>query len=188
VNPVILPTERIQELESHLLLFYTGIVRTASDVAKTYVENLDHRRRQLRIIREMVREGMSILTGGSDIQEFGHLLHEAWEVKRSLSHQVSNETVDMLYQRARWAGALGGKLTGAGGGGFLLLFVPPEHHQEVIDTFKDLIHVPFHLESAGSQIIFYESESPSRGTTALPRRQEPIIIAKKLAIVGEGRP
>ena len=155
-SPVVLPTARLAELQSHLMLFYTGIVRTASDVAKTYVDGIDSRRRQLRLIQELVEESIDILTGGKDIRVFGELLHEAWEAKRSLSDKVSTSEVDALYERARMAGALGGKLTGAGGGGFLLLFVPPEQQRETAETLKHLIHVPFAFESGGSQIIFHE--------------------------------
>jgi D-glycero-alpha-D-manno-heptose-7-phosphate kinase len=154
--PVVLPTARLAELQAHLMLFYTGIVRTASDVAKSYVEGIDSRRRQLRLLQELVEESIDILTSGKDIRVFGELLHEAWEAKRSLSDKVSTSKVDTLYERARAAGALGGKLTGAGGGGFLLLFVPPEQQQETVEALKHLTRVPFAFESAGSQIIFHE--------------------------------
>jgi D-glycero-alpha-D-manno-heptose-7-phosphate kinase len=156
VAPMILPASRVAELQTHLMLIYTGIVRTASDVAKSYVDEIESRRRQLRIMNQLVEESIEILTGGKDIQAFGHLLHEAWQAKRSLSAKVSNSEVDALYEKARTAGALGGKLTGAGGGGFLLLFVPPDKHQAVIEQLDSVIHVPFAFESAGSQIIFYE--------------------------------
>jgi D-glycero-alpha-D-manno-heptose-7-phosphate kinase len=155
-SPVILPPERVAELQSHLMLFYTGIVRTASDVAQTYVQDIDSRRRQLRLLQELVEESIDILTGGKDIRVFGELLHEAWEAKRSLSDKVSTSEVDALYERARAAGALGGKLTGAGGGGFLLLFVPPEQQRDTAEALKHLIQVPFAFESAGSQVIFFE--------------------------------
>lgn len=106
------------------MLFYTGIVRTASDLAKSYVDDIHSKRRQLRIMKDLVDEGLSILNSGKDLNVFGQLLHEAWLAKRSLSAQVSNSQVDELYDRAQAAGAIGGKLTGAGGGGFMLLFVP----------------------------------------------------------------
>ncbi|HWG44562.1 MAG TPA: hypothetical protein VN688_17415, partial [Gemmataceae bacterium] len=144
------------ELQSHLMLFYTGIVRTASDVAQTYVQDIDSRRRQLRLLQELVEESIDILTSGKDIRVFGELLHEAWEAKRSLSDKVSTSEVDALYEQARAAGALGGKLTGAGGGGFLLLFVPPEQQRDTAEALKHLIQVPFAFESAGSQVIFFE--------------------------------
>jgi D-glycero-alpha-D-manno-heptose-7-phosphate kinase len=156
VTPVILPRGRLEELQAHLMLFYTGIVRTAADIARSYVVGIEARRRQLRIMKELVDESLDILASGTNILAFGDLLHEAWQAKRSLSAQVSNSEVDELYERARAAGAVGGKLTGAGGGGFLLLFVPPDQQNAVLEALDDRIHVPFNFETAGSQIIFYE--------------------------------
>ncbi|HJZ55148.1 MAG TPA: hypothetical protein VKE74_09330 [Gemmataceae bacterium] len=155
-TPLILPRGRLAELKSHLLLVYTGISRTAADVAKSYVVGIETRRRQLRIMKELVDESINVLTGGLNILPFGELLHEAWLAKRSLSSIVSNPEVDELYERALAAGALGGKLTGAGGGGFLLLFAPPEKHRDILKAIDGRIHVPFEFEPAGSQIIFYE--------------------------------
>jgi D-glycero-alpha-D-manno-heptose-7-phosphate kinase len=157
VTPVTIPRERILELQSHLMLFYTGITRTAADVAESYTKEIDKRRRQLRMLREMVDEGVSILSGGG-IERFGELLHEAWEAKRSLSGQVSNSDVDAMYQAARSAGAIGGKLMGAGGGGFMVLFVPPSKQNAVRETLAKLLHVPFSLEFQGSHIVFCDHE------------------------------
>lgn len=159
VRQLTIPQQRIQELDAHLMLLYTCIQRTASDVARTYVEDIAARRRQLRILGDLVAEGLSVLGGDKDIREFGHLLHEAWLAKRSLSSSVSNGDIDEIYARARAAGAIGGKLTGAGGGGFMLLFVPPEDQPRVRETFTNMIHVPFHFDFTGSQIIFYDEEN-----------------------------
>ncbi len=156
VDPLPLPPGRFKELNQHLMLFYTGIARTAAEVAQSYVVDIQSRRRQLEGMRRLVEEGTDLLISGLDICGFGELLHEGWVMKRSLSNKVSNSRVDALYARARAAGALGGKLTGAGGGGFLLLFVPPARHAAVLTALDGLIHVPFAFESAGSQIIFYE--------------------------------
>lgn len=158
-DPLILPPARVRELQSHLMLFYTGIARTAADVAKSYAADLEARRRQLRIMRELVDESIDILCSGSDLGGFGELLHEGWQAKRSLSPNVSSGEIDGLYARAREAGAIGGKLTGAGGGGFLLLFVEPERQAEVREALGDRLHVPFRFESEGSQIIFYEPQA-----------------------------
>jgi D-glycero-alpha-D-manno-heptose-7-phosphate kinase len=155
-SPLILPPGRLAELKSNLMLVYTGIARTAADVAKSYVVGIETRRRQLRIMKQMVDEAIEILTGGVNLLAFGELLHEAWLAKRSLSSIVSNDEVDALYEKALAAGAIGGKLTGAGGGGFLLLFVPPERRADVLDALDNRIHVPFEFDSTGSQIIFYE--------------------------------
>jgi D-glycero-alpha-D-manno-heptose-7-phosphate kinase len=158
VRPVTISPARIRELNSHLMLFYTGIKRTASNVAETYVNGIDDRKRQLRIMRDLVEEGISILNSNDDIKAFGELLNEAWQAKRSLSKHVSNVEVDDLYSRAQSAGAIGGKLTGAGGGGFLLLFAEPERHEQIKTELETLIHVPFNFEFSGSQIIFYDQE------------------------------
>jgi D-glycero-alpha-D-manno-heptose-7-phosphate kinase len=155
-NPVVLPPERTAELKLHLMLFYTGIARTAADVARSYVVGIESRARQLSIMKELVEESIEVLASGRDIRAFGDLLDEAWQAKRSLSAAVSNGEVDDMYERARSVGAIGGKLTGAGGGGFLLLFVPPEHQPAVSEALHGRLHVPFEFESAGSQIIFYE--------------------------------
>jgi len=158
VRPVTVALERIGSLNRHLQLFYTGIRRTAANIAGTYVADLEGKKRQLRIMKDMVEEAIQILDSDHDLAAFGELLHEAWQAKRSLSAAVSNPEVDALYARAREAGAIGGKLTGAGGGGFLLLFVAPEKQAAVRDSLGDLIHVPFDFEFAGSQIIFFDSE------------------------------
>jgi D-glycero-alpha-D-manno-heptose-7-phosphate kinase len=155
-DPVPLPVERLTELQAHLMLFYTGIARTASDVARTYVTNIRAQRRQLDSLRRMVEESVDVLVSGMELNPFGQMLHEAWQMKRSLSRQVSTPRIDALYEAARRAGALGGKLTGAGGGGFLLFFVPPERKPAVRRALAPLLEVPFTFESAGSQIIFYE--------------------------------
>jgi D-glycero-alpha-D-manno-heptose-7-phosphate kinase len=155
-DPLPLPSARINELQAHLMLFYTGIARTAANVARTYVSNIESHRRQLENMRRMVEESVDILVSSMNLRPFGDLLHEAWQAKRSLSPQVSPPRVDALYDRARKAGALGGKLTGAGGGGFLLFFVLPEKHDAVRRALAPLVEVPFAFETAGSQIIFYE--------------------------------
>ncbi len=158
VRPMILPADRQKELSSHLMLFYTGIKRTAARVAESYVPSLQDKRRQLRILRDMVEEAVSILSGTDDIRAFGNLLHEAWQAKRAMSDQISSPEIDDLYEAARAAGALGGKITGAGGGGFLLLFAPPRHHNHIREKLDGLLHVPFNFETGGTQVIFYDQE------------------------------
>jgi D-glycero-alpha-D-manno-heptose-7-phosphate kinase len=158
VRPITLTQERLKELNSHLMLFYTGIKRTSADVAESYVNDMEARRRQLRIMKDLIEESISILNNGDDLCGFGELLHEAWQAKRSLSAAVSNSFVDEIYASAISAGAVGGKLTGAGGGGFMLLFAPPSRQKEIREKLNTLIHVPFKIEFSGSQIIFFDSE------------------------------
>jgi D-glycero-alpha-D-manno-heptose-7-phosphate kinase len=158
VRPVTITPERLNELNSHLMLFFTGINRTASNVAETYVNGIEDKKRQLRIMKDLVEESITVLNSGQDITSFGELLHEAWQAKRSLSSSVSNSHVDEIYDQAISAGATGGKLTGAGGGGFLLLFVPPSRQKLLRERLNKLIHVPFKFEFSGSQIIFFDQE------------------------------
>ncbi len=158
VTPITITPERMRELNSHLMMFYTGIKRTASNVADSYVNGIEERKRQLRIMKDLVEESVSILNSGQDISAFGELLREAWQAKRSLSESVSSAEVDQLFELAMSAGAIGGKLTGAGGGGFLLLFVPPDRQDQVRAKLNKLIHVPIKFEFSGSQIIFFDQE------------------------------
>lgn len=178
VRPITLGPERMRELNSHLMLFYTGIKRTASSIAESYVNDIEGRKRQLRIMKDLIEESLTILTNGQNITGFGELLHEAWQAKRSLSTKVSNSFVNEIYEEAVAAGAIGGKLTGAGGGGFLLLFVPPIKQKKVQKRLNKLIHVPFNFEFSGSQIIFFELEedysaaSNERGRQPVNKFQE----------------
>lgn len=158
VRPVIMSAEAMHHFNDHLMLFYTGIKRTAADVADSYVPNIEDKKRQLRIMKDLVEEALSVLCKSGNFHEFGSLLHEAWQAKRSLSSRVSNTQVDEMYDAAITAGALGGKITGAGGGGFMLLFVPPEHQNKVRDALKTQIYVPFRIDNTGSQIIYFQHE------------------------------
>lgn len=158
VRPVTISPRRMAEFQSHLMLFYTGIKRTASNVAGTFVHGMEERRRQLRIMKDLVDEGLALLNSENSLGGFGDLLHEAWIAKRSLSAAVSNSEIDDLYSRARAAGATGGKLTGAGGGGFLLVYADPSRHEDIRNALSELIHVPVRLDFSGSQIIYYEPE------------------------------
>jgi len=158
VRPITITRERMRELNAHFMLFYTGIKRTASNIAESYVNGIEDRKRQLRIMKDLVEESLSILSSDQDLSGFGELLHEAWQAKRSLSATVSNTYIDEMYNHALSAGATGGKLVGARGGGFLLLFVPPDRQQELREKLDQLIYVPFKFEFSGSQIIFCDRE------------------------------
>lgn len=158
VKPVTISSKRVEELQNHLMLYYTGIERIASDVAKTFVPNIEQKEKQLFAMNKMVDVALDILNSRKDIGEFGKLLHESWSLKRSLSTSISNSSIDKIYLNALSAGATGGKIIGAGGGGFLLLFVPPSRQKKVRKKFSKLIHVPFKFEHEGSQIIFFDQE------------------------------
>ena len=159
VHPLTISHERKKVLMDHLTLFYTGVKRTASDVAKSYTSNTGARLDQLTGIGELVNESISVLKSDQDISSFGKLLHKAWVLKRSLSEKVSNGFVDKIYDIARNNGAIGGKLLGAGGGGFFLLFTPPHLQKRVRLALNHLIHVPFDMDNSGSQIIFSELQT-----------------------------
>jgi D-glycero-alpha-D-manno-heptose-7-phosphate kinase len=158
VQPMTISRERLAELNSHLMLFYTGIKRTASEVASTFVNGMEKRTKLLNRLRDCVEQSCQILNSRGSLGGFGELLHEAWQVKRELSDKVSNSWVDGIYREARSAGAAGGKLLGAGGGGFLVLFAPPARQARIRNRLKRLIQVPFQFEFGGSQIIFYDLE------------------------------
>lgn len=156
VFPIPLSRERLEEFQSHLLLFYLDMERTASDVASSFVPNIDSKRRQLRISKDLVDEGIDVLCSNQDIKLFGELLHEYWMIKRTLSDIVSSESIDNYYQTAIENGAIGGKITGAGAGGMMLLFAEPKYHNKIINSLSGLVHVPFRFEFNGTTTIFYE--------------------------------
>ena len=157
VNQITIPKDRLNALSDNLMLFYTGIIRTAEKVAQSYVINIHSKKKQLLKMYDMVNDAIRILNSG-DLDDFGLLLNETWEQKRSLSNIVSNEHVDNIYGSACSAGALGGKLSGAGGGGFILLYVPLENQPAVKKKLSNLLYVPFSFETNGSQIIFSGKE------------------------------
>ena len=159
VSPVILSPEKKAQLENHLMLFYTGLSRDASEIAKLQIENIPSKKRELRRMMDMVGDAKNILQDSTDYcKEFGQLLDESWSLKRSLSDKVSTKEIDEMYKEAMNAGAYGGKLMGAGGGGFLILIVKPELQKRVSERLKNLIHVPIKFEFSGSKIVFYQPD------------------------------
>lgn len=161
VQPVTISGERLQLLQSYLMLFFTGFSRSASEIAAEQIKNTPNRTVELHAIRALVDEALKILTANGKMRDFGKLLHESWKLKRSISERISNNHVDDIYEQALAAGAIGGKLLGAGGGGFMLLFVEPDKQPVVRAKLAHLLHVPFAFESLGSQIIFYEPSMAS---------------------------
>jgi len=158
VQPLTLHPDRIKELNAHLMLFFTGISRTASEVVGEYLNEMIAKERQLERTGEMVDEALAILRDGGDLARFGRLLHESWKLKRSLSAKISTSYVDQVYEAGIEAGATGGKLIGAGGGGFVMLFVPPANQPAVMQRLRKLVHVPIKFEFSGSRIIFFDPE------------------------------
>ncbi len=162
VRPLPISPLRKKELEDHLMLVYTGVARTASDVAKKQISLIPSKGPVLRRMQELVYEAAKILTNGTCIADFGNLLHENWELKRSITPEIATPLVDDLYARARAAGAIGGKLLGAGGGGFILLVVAPDRRQCVLDALREFLVVPFEIEFNGTHIVLYEPERYSQ--------------------------
>jgi len=158
VNPILLSTKRESELVANLMLFFPGRTRIASNIAISVAQNLRERSNSVRRMVEMVGEGLEILRNG-DLDNFGGLLHEAWELKRGLSESVSSDEIDELYHRARQAGATGGKLLGAGGTGFLLLYVPIERQEGVRAALTpQCVHVPFALDHEGARVVYQAAD------------------------------
>jgi D-glycero-alpha-D-manno-heptose-7-phosphate kinase len=156
VIPIILRNEILKDLQSHLMLFFTGFSRYASEIAKKQIEETNNKKKELSIIQQMVDEAVTILTEDKDIVEFGKLLNESWKIKRSLTAKISTAKIDEIYDQAMRGGAVGGKLLGAGGGGFMLFFVKPENRSRVEKCLKGLLQIPFEFENEGSQIIVYQ--------------------------------
>lgn len=152
-RPIILSEKRKQEFNDHLMLFFTGIFRYATEVAAEQIKNTKSKLKELHEMSKMVDIGEELLCKG-DLEGFGKLLHESWLLKRGLSSKISTSDIDILYQRALKAGAIGGKLLGAGGGGFLLLFVLPEKQEAVKKELSELLYVPFEMGRLGSRIIY----------------------------------
>ncbi len=156
VQPITLNAEKNQLLQDHLMLFFTGFARRASEIAGEQIKKTPEKKNELKKMSEMVDEAISILNGNnSNITDFGKLMHETWMIKRSLTNKITNPLIDKIYDTAVKAGALGGKLLGAGGGGFILFFVKPELQPKVKEKLKNLLYVPFKFENLGSQIIYY---------------------------------
>ena len=159
IRPISLSYDRLEQLQNHLMLFFTGFSRTASEIAGEQIKKTPRRKEELSAMYQLVDEAINILSGNHDIAEFGKLLHETWQLKRSLTDKISTSQIDDIYAAALSAGAIGGKLLGAGGGGFILFFVKPELQPKVKAKLNHLLYVPFRFENSGSQIIFYEPQN-----------------------------
>ena len=153
-RPLSLSRARVNEIESHLFLVFTGIKRRAQELELNKINNLKENYKHLHRLQKFVSLGYDILTSDVSLQRFGELLSEAWEIKQLLDGEVSNRQINELYQLGLAAGAWGGKLLGAGAGGFLLFCVPPERHDKIKKVFKGYYSLPFHIAAPGSQIIF----------------------------------
>jgi D-glycero-alpha-D-manno-heptose-7-phosphate kinase len=170
VNPVLTTSSRLAELEQHLVLYFTGFSRTASEIAQEQVRTTPERKKELGAMFQLVDEAETIVTSPRrSLDEFGRLLHESWQIKRSLTNKITNANIDEIYEAGLNAGALGGKLLGAGGGGFMLFFVPPDRQRAVRERLKKLLCVPFGFSKKGSQVVAYEPEEMYDSSLAADR-------------------
>ncbi|HZQ01791.1 MAG TPA: GHMP kinase [Reyranella sp.] len=165
VAPIVIQADRQAELQRHLLLIYTGLSRYASEIAAEQVATIAAKAAELRAMHAMVDEAQKILAAKGPLRDFGRLLHESWQIKRTLSSKIAPLFVNEVYDAARQAGAEGGKLLGAGGGGFMLLFVDPGRRAAVIRALDKLLPVPFQFERAGTHLVLYEADARN-GTLA----------------------
>ena len=155
VRRVTVPEARVKSLEKHLMLYFTGFSRTASKIAAHQIKNIPKKGKELAAMYQLTQDAVKLL-GKGRIEEFGKLLDESWKIKRELSSKVSTPQIDDIYETAQRAGAIGGKVLGAGGGGFVMLFAPPSAQKKIKEKLKNLLLVPFKFENLGTQIIFYQ--------------------------------
>ncbi len=158
VNPVIIKPDRLKILEKSLLLVFTGISRMAAVAASDKIKNIPDNTDYLFKMKALVDDAYNVITSPSkNLNEFGELLNETWNLKKKLSNEVSNSQIEELYDMIIKNGGIGGKLCGAGGGGFMLFFVEPENKTKVIEALENYLHVPFHFDYDGSKIIVYNN-------------------------------
>jgi D-glycero-alpha-D-manno-heptose-7-phosphate kinase len=158
VDPIICKPETRRTLEASLMMFYTGLTRSSNQILREQSSNTTSDPKKKGVLKEMVNLAHQLRSAiqNNNLQSFGDILNAGWEAKRSLAADISNPQIDDWYTRSLKAGALGGKILGAGGGGFLLLFAPPERHQEIIRVLPELRPIPFSFEPQGSKIIYIE--------------------------------
>ncbi len=158
VSPVVFSTDRKKILCDRLMLFFTGFSRFSSDIAKSQIKATKDKTKELLEMKALVDDVQRLLVSDSDMNEFGRLLDYTWKLKRGITSDISNSSIDTLYKKAIDAGATGGKLLGAGGGGFLLFYVEPEYQENVRRVLEDLIYVPFEFENEGAKIMYFRPE------------------------------
>ena len=159
VNPVIISPDRKDQLNENLMLFFTGFARFSADVQVSTMKVMGDKTAQLLEMLHLVDEAENILTGKTDLNEFGRLLDHTWKLKRGITDKISTDSIDGLYQKAIEAGAIGGKLLGAGGGGFLLFYVEKDRQTAVRKALEKLLYVPFRFENSGTRVIHYTPEA-----------------------------
>ena len=158
--PVIISPERKKQLNQNLMMFFSGFTRFSSDVQKANAAGKQDKTAQLKEMLTLVDNAEHVLTDKhADLDDFGRMLDHTWKLKRQTGAAVSTNSIDELYARGMAAGALGGKLLGAGGGGFLVFYVQPERQASVRWAMRDLMHIPFEFEDSGTRVIHYSPET-----------------------------
>ena len=156
VSPIVIHPDKKSQLDNNLMLFYTGVTRFSSEVQKDTFSNPDAKKAQLKEMLSLVDDAQVILEDkNADLNDFGRMLDYTWKLKRGTGNKISNKSIDELYDRGIKAGALGGKLLGAGGGGFILFYVEPDKHVAVMKELEELMYVPFKFEDEGTTIVHY---------------------------------
>ena len=159
VTPIIISPERKRKLNNNLMLFFTGFTRFSAEIQKSTTSSLEEKEIQLKKMLELVDKAQEVLQNKEiDLDEFGRLLDQTWRLKRQTGNQISTGSIDELYDKGIKAGALGGKLLGAGGGGFLLFYVPYDKQNSVRNALSTLLEVPFKFEDEGTKVIYYTPE------------------------------
>ena len=172
VRRVVASQNRFTDLEQHLALYFTGFCRTASEIAQEQLKVTPQKKTELNMMRQLVDEAEAILTNsGRSLDDFGRLLNESWQIKRTLTGKITNPGIDDIYNAGISAGALGGKLLGAGGGGCMLFFVPPERRHALRAKLQKLLCIPFSFSTRGSQVVVYEPEAHYDQTLTAERSQ-----------------
>ena len=160
VRPIIIHPDRKLQLNDNLMMFFTGFTRFSSEMQKANQAGYEEKIKQLQQMYALVDEAEAVLEERhSDLDDFGRLLDKTWRLKRQTGRAISTNSIDALYEKGIEAGALGGKLLGAGGGGFLVFYVTPDNKESVMAAMKDLLYVPFKFEDGGTQVIHYAPEN-----------------------------
>lgn len=156
VNPIIMNKHRLLKFQDNLMLFFSGLSRTASEIVAEQIEKTSINIPNLHKMKDLVDDAFSILNSNQNLSEFGELLNYTWELKKSLSSKITNSEIDGMYKKAIKAGAIGGKLLGAGGGGFMVFYVEQEKQEYVKKALDGYLHIPFDFDFEGSKIVVYE--------------------------------
>lgn len=156
VNPIIMKKKRILTFQKNIMLFFSGLSRTASEIVAEQIQKTTINVPNLDKMKSLVDEAFDILNSQRSLKEFGELLNHTWELKKSLSSKITNDSIDDMYEKAMKAGAIGGKLLGAGGGGFMAFYVEPDYQAHVKEALKGYLHIPFEFDFEGSKIVVYE--------------------------------